>query len=135
MGYRGSIRRAVDTHLVHANVDTDVLVSEEPPLGCACLSLLPSFSVSYSFTLSTSLTHAAATRKPEELYLMIEHFCLGRRRLELFGSDHNIRRGWLTLGLGISTSNYAAALYQSYFEQMWPDGVPSYLLGSTPGPS
>jgi N6-adenosine-specific RNA methylase IME4 len=25
------------------------------------------------------------TRKPEELYHIIEHFCLGTRRLELFG--------------------------------------------------
>lgn len=36
--------------------------------------------------------------KPAELYSTIEHFCNGRRRLELFGADHNVRRGWLTLG-------------------------------------
>ncbi len=31
--------------------------------------------------------------KPEEIYDIIEHFCLGRRRLHLFGSDSTIRPG------------------------------------------
>lgn len=39
-----------------------------------------------------------STKKPEELYDVIERFCLGRRRLELFGEIHNIREGWLTIG-------------------------------------
>ncbi len=37
--------------------------------------------------------------KPEELYQLIENFCLGTRRLELFGRNRNLRRGWLTVGL------------------------------------
>ena len=44
--------------------------------------------------------------KPEDLYRIIEHFSLGRRRLELFGGDHNIRSGWLTLGKDLSSSNF-----------------------------
>lgn len=36
--------------------------------------------------------------KPPELYNIIENFCLGTRRLELFGSSKNLRPGWLTLG-------------------------------------
>jgi mRNA (2'-O-methyladenosine-N6-)-methyltransferase len=35
-----------------------------------------------------------STEKPEEIYSMIERFCLGRRRIELFGETHNIRDGW-----------------------------------------
>ena len=31
--------------------------------------------------------------KPEEIYDVIEHYCLGRRRLHLFGSDSTIRPG------------------------------------------
>ena len=27
------------------------------------------------------------TEKPEEIFDVIEHFCLGRRRLHLFGTD------------------------------------------------
>ncbi|RYR55827.1 hypothetical protein Ahy_A05g021694 isoform A [Arachis hypogaea] len=37
---------------------------------------------------------------------IIEHFALGRRRLELFGEDHNIRSGWLTVGKELSSSNF-----------------------------
>ena len=33
VGLKGSVRRASDGHLIHANVDTDVIVAEEPPMG------------------------------------------------------------------------------------------------------
>lgn len=52
MGIKGSVRRATDGHIIHTNVDTDVIVSEEPELG--------------------------STRKPEEMYHIIERFCNGR---------------------------------------------------------
>lgn len=111
---RGSVRRATDGHLIHANVDTDVIVAEEPPLG--------------------------STAKPEELYYIIEHFAQGRRRLELFGEDHNIRPGWLTLGKGLSGSSFDAKAYAEQFG-VTPDwygqgGMPRpgapWLVGSTP---
>ncbi|KAE8215058.1 hypothetical protein CF327_g1591 [Tilletia walkeri] len=38
------------------------------------------------------------SRKPDELYGMIERLCPGGRKVELFGRRHNMRRGWLTLG-------------------------------------
>ncbi|PLW33693.1 hypothetical protein PCASD_10298 [Puccinia coronata f. sp. avenae] len=72
MGIRGTVRRSTDGHFVHCNVDTDVIVSEPDP---------------------TDPLH-----KPEELYQLIENFCLGRRRLELFGSSRCLRPGWLTIG-------------------------------------
>lgn len=72
MGIRGTVRRSTDGHFVHCNVDTDVIVAEPDP---------------------TDLLH-----KPEELYQLIENFCLGRRRLELFGSSRCLRPGWLTIG-------------------------------------
>lgn len=49
---------------------------------------------------------AGSSKKPEDMYRIIEHFALGRRRLELFGEDHNIRPGWLTLGKNLSYSNF-----------------------------
>ncbi|CAI5536426.1 unnamed protein product, partial [Closterium sp. Naga37s-1] len=80
MGIRGTVRRSTDGHVIHANIDTDVLISEQPPFG--------------------------STEKPEELYSLIEHFALGRRRIELFGADHNIRAGWLTVGKSLTSSNF-----------------------------
>ena len=36
------------------------------------------------------------TEKPDEIFDIIEHFCLGRRRLHLFGTDVTIRPGMCT---------------------------------------
>ncbi|KAI8922381.1 MT-A70-domain-containing protein [Powellomyces hirtus] len=89
MGIKGTVRRATDGHFIHCNVDTDVIIAEEPA------------------------DHS--TKKPDELYHLIERFCMGRRRLELFGNDDNIRPGWVTVGLGISTTNWDKEKYQSWF--------------------
>ena len=36
------------------------------------------------------------TLKPPEMYTLIENFCLGLRRLEIFGRARTVRRGWVT---------------------------------------
>ncbi|KAH3760082.1 N6-adenosine-methyltransferase 70 kDa subunit [Pelomyxa schiedti] len=38
------------------------------------------------------------SRKPDELYDMIERLSPNTRKVELFGRQHNVRPGWLTLG-------------------------------------
>jgi hypothetical protein len=94
MGIRGTVRRSVDSDFIHANVDIDLIITEEPEWGDA--------------------------NKPIELYHIIEHFCLGRRRLHLFARDSTIRRGWLSIGSEISTSNFDKQIYKSYFETSPP---------------
>ncbi|KAG6868658.1 hypothetical protein C0993_012463 [Termitomyces sp. T159_Od127] len=37
------------------------------------------------------------TRKPPEMYTLVENFCLGLRRLEIFGRPSSLRRGWVTV--------------------------------------
>jgi len=109
VGVKGTLKRSVDTHFIHANCDVDLIMEEEKVFG--------------------------STEKPKEIYETIEHFCLGRRRLELFGLDRNLRDGWLTLGRGLTTSNWNKAAYLSWFEGdgQWPE-VKDYkggrLLGS-----
>lgn len=82
MGIRGTVRRSTDGHFVHCNVDTDVIVWENPH---------PKSSPLYD-----------PMEKPPELYDLIENFCLGSRRLELFGRKRNVRKGWLTVGNELS---------------------------------
>ena len=111
VGIKGTVRRGHDTHFIHANIDTDVIVSEEPPLG--------------------------STEKPDELYRIIERFCLGRKRIELFGENHNKRPGWLTVGRRIGRTTYDKAEFDEYFagEQLYPqaqDCNGGRFLGSTP---
>ncbi|KAL7148261.1 hypothetical protein ABFS83_06G166300 [Erythranthe nasuta] len=89
MGIKGTVRRSSDSHIIHANIDTDVIIAEEPPYG--------------------------STAKPEDMYRIVEHFALGRRRLELFGEDHNIRSGWLTVGKELSSSNFNSEVYIKSF--------------------
>jgi len=72
MGIRGTVRRSTDSWFVHCNIDTDVIVWEGDSRDPA--------------------------RKPPEMYTLIENFCLGTRRLELFGHLHSLRPGWVTLG-------------------------------------
>ncbi|KAK9059794.1 hypothetical protein SSX86_020498 [Deinandra increscens subsp. villosa] len=100
MGIKGTVRRSTDGHIIHANIDTDVIIAEEPPYG--------------------------STAKPEDMYRIIEHFSLGRRRLELFGEDHNIRTGWLTVGKDLSSSNFNSEGYVNNFAdkdgKVWQGG-------------
>ncbi|KAG8815338.1 hypothetical protein FS842_006184 [Serendipita sp. 407] len=72
MGIRGTVRRSNDGWFVHCNIDTDVIIWEGDPTD--------------------------PLRKPPEMYSLIENFCLGTRRLELFGRASSLRRGWVTVG-------------------------------------
>ncbi|KAL0579380.1 regulatory protein [Marasmius crinis-equi] len=71
IGIRGTVRRSTDSWFVHCNVDTDVIIWEGDP--------------------------SDPMRKPPEMYTLIENFCLGTRRLEIFGrTSSSLRRGWVT---------------------------------------
>lgn len=101
MGIRGTVRRSTDGDFIHSNVDIDLIISEEPPYG------------TYD--------------KPDEIFHIIEHFCLGRRRLHIFGRDSTIRPGWLTVGPDLTNSNFNSELYKDYFSRDNND----YLTGCT----
>ncbi|XP_023214656.1 N6-adenosine-methyltransferase non-catalytic subunit-like, partial [Centruroides sculpturatus] len=101
MGIKGTVRRSTDGDFIHANIDIDLIISEEPEYG--------------------------SIEKPEEIFHIIEHFCLGRRRLHIFGRDTTIRPGWLTLGPDLTNSNFNNETYNSYFGK----GSNDYLTGCT----
>ncbi|XP_064473231.1 N6-adenosine-methyltransferase non-catalytic subunit-like [Ornithodoros turicata] len=101
MGIKGTVRRSTDGDFIHANIDIDLIISEEPAFG--------------------------GIEKPEEIFHIIEHFCLGRRRLHVFGRDTCIRPGWLTLGPDLTNSNFSSEVYNSYFNKAAND----YLTGCT----
>ncbi|XP_062406998.1 N6-adenosine-methyltransferase non-catalytic subunit [Sardina pilchardus] len=90
MGIKGTVRRSTDGDFIHANVDIDLIITEEPEIG--------------------------NIEKPVEIFHIIEHFCLGRRRLHLFGRDSTIRPGWLTVGPTLTNSNFNAEAYEEFFQ-------------------
>lgn len=89
MGIKGTVRRSLDGDFIHANVDIDLIIEEEFEYG--------------------------SDEKPEELRHIIEHFCLGRRRLHIFGRDSTIRPGWLTIGPDLTSSNFDAEVYNAQY--------------------
>lgn len=91
MGIKGTVRRSTDGDFIHANVDIDLIITEEEEYG--------------------------SMEKPPEIFNIIEHFCLGRRRLHLFGRDSTIRPGWLTIGPQLTINNFNSDAYATYFTQ------------------
>ncbi|XP_036328428.1 N6-adenosine-methyltransferase non-catalytic subunit [Rhagoletis pomonella] len=106
MGIKGTVRRSTDGDFIHANVDIDLIISEEDEFG--------------SF------------EKPIEIFHIIEHFCLGRRRMHLFGRDSSIRPGWLTVGPELTNSNFNSELYQTYFAEAPATGCTSRIESLRP---
>jgi len=102
MGIRGTVRRGQDSHLINSNLDIDVIVDEMP-------------------------SEFASTAKPEELYNIIERFCLSRRRLELFGSDRNIRPGWITIGNSLHSTQWAPAKYAEWTKEVTDDKTDHHI--------
>lgn len=58
MGIKGTIRRSKDSNFIHTNIDTDLIINERNEYG--------------------------SIEKPDEIFNIIEHFCLGKRRFHNF---------------------------------------------------
>ena len=97
---QGTVRRSTDGDFIHANVDIDLIIGEEPEYG--------------------------NPEKPTEIFHLIEHFCLGRRRLHIFGRDSTTRPGWVTIGPGVSNTNYKPSSFKNQFI-----GYPGTTTGCT----
>lgn len=101
MGIKGTVKRSIDGDFIHANVDVDVILADQDP--------------------------DQPDRKPNELFNIIENFCLGRRRLHLYGRNHSVRPGWLTVGPNLAVSNFNADDYSAYFNH----SATGHLTGTT----
>lgn len=104
MGIRGTVRRSTDSNIVHCNVDTDVVVWEGDAEGSSRFPFFSPLAIpSLRAQMRTrtddrfSSSPADPNLKPPEVQSLIENFCLGTRRLHLYGSPHALRRGWLTV--------------------------------------
>ncbi|MCO5578143.1 hypothetical protein L7F22_031981 [Adiantum nelumboides] len=106
--------------------------------ACFCLPIV--FSIEATYPLPRTMR--GSTAKPEELYHIVEHFALGQRRLELFGEDHNIRNGWITVGKNLTSSNFNAQTFCKFVGdadgKVWQGGRGNppidapHLVGTTP---
>eukprot|EP01118_Nematostelium_gracile_P013153 TRINITY_DN4935_c0_g1_i3.p1 TRINITY_DN4935_c0_g1~~TRINITY_DN4935_c0_g1_i3.p1 ORF type:complete len:426 (+),score=101.48 TRINITY_DN4935_c0_g1_i3:430-1707(+) len=64
------------------------------------------------------------SRKPDEVYQMIERLSPGTRKLELFGRQHNVHPGWVTLGNQLDGNNIVE---QDVLDKMKAKGMTDVL--------
>ncbi|CAK5275773.1 unnamed protein product [Mycena citricolor] len=61
------------------------------------------------------------SRKPEEVYGLIERMCPGGRKIEIFGRKHNTRPGWVTLGNQLGPDQVFEADMAARIKAKYPD--------------
>lgn len=70
------------------------------------------------------------SRKPDEVYGVIERLMPNARRLEIFGRQHNTRAGWLTIGNQLDGIRIADdRLHQRIRDRYGPDATDGNWLG------
>merc|ERR1712087_534882 len=60
------------------------------------------------------------SRKPDEIYNMIERLSPGTRKIEIFGRPHNTRPGWMTLGNQLNGTRILDPQIYTKFERKYP---------------
>ena len=79
-------------YILHSSEICLIGVKKDPATG-AFLEFIPKVNNDVIFAETRK-----KSQKPEQLYHIIERMFPGARKVELFGRNHNIRKGWLTLG-------------------------------------
>ncbi|RKP36235.1 MT-A70-domain-containing protein [Dimargaris cristalligena] len=71
------------------------------------------------------------SRKPDQIYGMIDRLSPGTRKLELFGRSHNTRPGWFTLGNQLN----GVRVYDRDIVEQFNQRYPTTPIALTPLPS
>jgi mRNA (2'-O-methyladenosine-N6-)-methyltransferase len=61
------------------------------------------------------------SRKPDEMYALLERLSPGTRKLEIFGREHNTRPGWVTLGNQLPGARLADEALRRRFLARYPE--------------
>jgi mRNA (2'-O-methyladenosine-N6-)-methyltransferase len=64
----------------------------------------------------------ATSRKPDEIYGMIERLAPHTRKVELFGRPHNVQPNWITLGNQLDGVRLIEPDVVRRFRQRYPNG-------------
>ena len=60
------------------------------------------------------------SRKPDEIYNLIERLSPGTEKIEIFGRPHNTRPGWMTLGNQLDGTRILDSKIQDKFRTLYP---------------
>ena len=61
------------------------------------------------------------SRKPDEMYPLLERLSPGTRKLEIFARQHNVRPGWVSLGNQLAGINIKEQDMKERFNAAYPD--------------
>ena len=125
MGIKGTVRRSTDGDFIHANVDIDLIIDEEPEVGSLDKpgeNILRWQKYFKAITFSGDVSHSG-TLLPGQA----ETSCVWARQLHQVRMKMTIvmiimimmmtRPGWLTIGPDLSNSNYDWSSHQGYFKE------------------
>ncbi len=118
--------------MLHRHIDADVIVSEVRSFSRALfLSHAHTHSSNHSLlsrprvcpsTRSRHLVQVRETsRKPDEIYKMIERLSPHTRKLEIFGRQHNTRPQWFTLGNQLNGQRILEPDVAAKYKAAFPD--------------
>ena len=93
VGVSGNVKRNNDYDFIHSNCDIDLIIQPE--------------NGEYECDQNQ--------QEPQEIFEIIERFCLGRRRVQIFGDESSRRDGWVTIGENVRSSDFERREYESYF--------------------
>jgi len=80
----------------------------------------PKFHIGFDCDVVVSEVRETS-RKPDELYTMIERLSPGTRKLEIFGREHNLQDGWMTLGNQLPGHNIVEKDVLERFKKRYPN--------------
>ena len=127
MGIKGTVRRSTDGDFIHANVDIDLIIDEEPEVGSLdkpgenilrwqeyLKAISFSGNVSHSGTLLSgeAETSCVRARQLHQVRMMMMIMIVMIIMMIVM-----IRPGWLTIGPDLSNSNYDWSSHQGYFKE------------------
>jgi len=90
----------------------------------------------YNLQLDTDVILAEVretSRKPDEVYRIIERMSPGPYKLEIFGRQHNVRNNWLTLGNQLSETHIHIPEMAETYEQLRKDSPNLYARNTYQG--
>lgn len=59
------------------------------------------------------------SRKPDEMYPLLERLSPGTRKLELFARTHNLHNGWVSLGNQLENSSIIDPELKTRYEEVY----------------
>lgn len=68
------------------------------------------------------------SKKPDEMYGLIERLSPGTRKLELFGRQHNVQKNWITLGNQLDGVHLVDRDVIDRFNRSYPEEIRSTAL-------